>query len=68
MCGIDFVPPFQGLRFCCRETQGVALGYHVAALSARGTAASQFFREHGGRWRSLEICAGNDFSQTGFNL
>jgi hypothetical protein len=35
MCGIDFVPPFQGLKICCHETQGVALGCHVIALSAR---------------------------------
>jgi len=35
MCGIDFVPPFQGLKFCDHETQGVALGCHVIALSAR---------------------------------
>ena len=38
MCGIDFVPPFQGLNFCRHETQGVALGCHVIALSARGAA------------------------------
>ena len=35
MCGIDFVPPFQGLKFCGHETQGVALGCHVIALLAR---------------------------------
>ena len=42
MCGIDFVPPFQGLKFCCHETQGVALGCPVNALSARGMTGSQF--------------------------
>ena len=42
MCGIDFVPPFQGLNFCCHETQGVALGYHVIALSAREGVGSKF--------------------------
>jgi hypothetical protein len=35
MCGIDFVPPFQGWKFCRHETQGVALGCHVVAPSAR---------------------------------
>jgi REP element-mobilizing transposase RayT len=35
MCGIDFVTPFQGLNFCYRETQGVALGCPVIALSTR---------------------------------
>ena len=43
MCGIDFVSPFQGLNFCCHETQGVALGYHVVALSARTTARREKF-------------------------
>jgi hypothetical protein len=43
MCGIDFVPPFQGLKFCCHETQGVALGCHVVALSARVAARSEKF-------------------------
>jgi len=42
MCGIDFVPPLQGLIFCCDETQGVALGCYVIALSARGVTGSQF--------------------------
>jgi hypothetical protein len=38
MCGIDIVPPFQGLNvFLDRQPQGVALGYHVLALSARDT-------------------------------
>ena len=36
MCGIDFVTPFQGLNmFLGRCSQGVALGCHVIALSAR---------------------------------
>ena len=42
MCGIDFVSPLQGLIFCCDETQGVAPGYHVIALSARGVTGLQF--------------------------
>jgi hypothetical protein len=33
--GIDVVTPFQGLKIYCHETQGVALGCHVVALSAR---------------------------------
>jgi hypothetical protein len=46
MCGIDFVPPFQGLKFCCHETQGVALGYHAIALSARNAASLKNYK-HG---------------------
>ena len=44
MCGIDFVTPFQGWKFCCHETQGVALGYHVVALSARDEADINVFQ------------------------
>jgi hypothetical protein len=35
MCGIDFVPPFQGLNlFWGRCSQGVALGCHVSTFQA----------------------------------
>jgi hypothetical protein len=46
MCGIDFVTPFQGWKFCCHKTQGVALGYHVIALSARGETGTNVFQSH----------------------
>ena len=43
MCGIDFVTPFQGLNmFWGHRSQGVALGYHVMALSAREGVGSKF--------------------------
>jgi hypothetical protein len=43
MRGIDIVPPLQGLKFCCHETRGVALGCHVVALSAREEADTNVF-------------------------